>query len=110
MEFTVRYPVPPQILCFPSDKFREEAFRLFQQNPFFSSWHPSVLKIYTEHGITPVPPPRGGVKLKMSAIQEAICFDDNKTADEVWELIEGLDERIELRWVVPGRDGAGVHS
>lgn len=46
----------------------------------------------------------------MSAIQEAICFDDIKTSEEVWEMIEGLDERIELRWVIPGKDGAGIHS
>lgn len=110
MGFTVSYPVPPQILYLTNDGFREEALRLFQQNSFFSSWHPSVLKIYTEHGITRIPPPEGGVKLKMSAIQEAICFDDIKTSEEVWEMIEGLDERIELRWVIPGKDGAGIHS
>lgn len=46
----------------------------------------------------------------MPGIQEAICFADHKTAYEIWELIEGLDERIELRWIMPGKGGIGVQS
>lgn len=89
---------------------REEALRLLQANPFFGAWHPSVLQAYVEYGLTPVPPPKGGVKLKMPGVQEAICFADMITACEVWELIEGLDERIALRWVIPGKGGIGAQS
>lgn len=46
----------------------------------------------------------------MPGVQEASCFADMITACEVWELIEGLDERIDLRWVIPGKGGIGAQS
>ncbi|KAI6015280.1 Alpha/Beta hydrolase protein [Pisolithus orientalis] len=68
---------------------REEALRLFKQRPFFASWHPDVLKSYVDYW------------LKMTPIQESLCFANVFPPLEVWELLEKLDEDITLRWVVP---------
>lgn len=86
--------------CFPS----EEALHLFRLLPFFAAWDPDVLTNYVKHGLTP--DPRGGFMLKMTCIQEAIVFADTRVAYEVWELLERLDERVELRYIMPGKPGA----
>lgn len=43
----------------------------------------------------------------MPGIQEAIVFAATLTQFEVYQRMRDLDERIELRWVVPGKSGAG---
>jgi hypothetical protein len=86
----------------PSLYTREEALRLFKDVPFFAAWDPDVLKIYVEHGLAS--DPKGGFRLKMSAIQEAVVFADARVTCETWELLERLDERVELRWVMPGKE------
>lgn len=43
----------------------------------------------------------------MPGIQEAIVFAATKTQGEVYQRMQDLDERIELRWIVPGKPGAG---
>jgi pimeloyl-ACP methyl ester carboxylesterase len=80
---------------------REEALRLFNLVPFFAAWDPEMLRVFVEHGLTQ--DPHGGFRLKTSGIQEAIAFADAFVPCEVWELIERLDERIELRWIMPGK-------
>jgi hypothetical protein len=72
--------------------------------PFFASWDPEVLKIYVDHGLAP--DLRGGFRLKMSGVQEAMVFSDGHVPYEVWELIDRLDEKIELRWIMPGHQGS----
>ncbi|KAL4071778.1 Alpha/beta hydrolase family-domain-containing protein [Scleroderma citrinum] len=79
---------------------REEALRLFKQSPFFASWHPQVLELYVNYGLT-ADSASNGVKLKMSPLQEALTFVDTRVAKEVWELLETLDANITLRWIVP---------
>ncbi len=88
---------------------REEALASFQKNPFFNSWDPEVLKIYVECGLhdTEDSDGRPVTQLKMPGIQEAIVFAATLTQFEVHERMKNLDERIELRWVVPGKPGAG---
>lgn len=71
--------------------------------PFFAAWDPDALKIYVEHGLAP--DPQGGFRLKMSGVQEAIVFAEARVTWEVWELLERLDERVELRWIMPGKEG-----
>ena len=83
---------------------REEALRLFQQVPFFAAWDSEALEIYVEHGLAP--DPKGGFRLKMSGLQEAIVFVEARVPREVWELLESLDDRVELRWIMPGDHGA----
>jgi hypothetical protein len=39
----------------------------------------------------------------MSGLQEALVLADGKGVIEAWELLERVDERIELRWIVPGK-------
>lgn len=80
---------------------REEAHRLLKQSPFFATWDSDVLKLYVEHGL--YPDPDGGVRLKTSGVQEAICFAQSPTSYEVWAMMDKLDERIELKWIVPGK-------
>ncbi|KIN93607.1 hypothetical protein M404DRAFT_1008823 [Pisolithus tinctorius Marx 270] len=78
---------------------REEALSLFKQSPFFASWHPEVLKTYVDHGLTV--DAAGGVRLKMTTIQEGLSYVSVPICIEVWELLEKLDENITLRWVMP---------
>lgn len=82
---------------------REEALRLFKASPFFGAWHPDTLQLYVTYGLCE--DPQGGVKLKMSSVHEALVFADRIASNEAWELLEKVDERIELRWIVPGKPG-----
>jgi hypothetical protein len=43
----------------------------------------------------------------MPAIQEAVVFAATLTQFETFQRMKDLDERIELRWIVPGKPGAG---
>jgi hypothetical protein len=81
--------------------YSEEAKQSFLQNPFFASWDPAVLDIYLSCGLTHTT--EGSVTLKMPGIQEAVMFAHTRTSFEVWDRLENLDERVELRWVVPGK-------
>ena len=78
-----------------------------QESPFFRRWDPDVFKAYINHGLCATPD--GAVRLKMLPVHEAIMFSNSRTgADEAYvRLYRGeLDERIELRWLVPGRGEA----
>jgi hypothetical protein len=67
-----------------------------------------VLDVYLECGLTrdeSLPDAPFGtepVKLKMPPVQEAIVFAETRAAYEAWELVEGIPESVEIRWVVPG--------
>lgn len=74
---------------------------MFMASPFFGTWHPDALRLYVTYGLCENS--QGGVKLKMSSLQEALAFADRTGANEAWELLEQIDERIELRWIVPGK-------
>lgn len=50
------------------------------------------------------------VRLKMSGIQEAILFTELHTQFEVYHRLPNLDERIEIRWIMPGRAEAEVYA
>ncbi|KAG1888333.1 Alpha/Beta hydrolase protein [Suillus subluteus] len=80
---------------------REEALRSFKASPFFRAWHPDTLQLYVTYGLCE--DSQGGVKLKMSGLHEALLFVDRIGSNEAWELLEKVDERIELRWIVPGK-------
>ncbi|KAG0704158.1 Alpha/beta hydrolase family-domain-containing protein [Suillus ampliporus] len=82
---------------------REEALRLFKASPFFGGWHPDALQLYVTYGLCE--DSRGGVKLKTPSLQEALVFSGRISSSEAWELLERVDERIELRWIVPGKPG-----
>ncbi|KAG6817570.1 hypothetical protein H0H87_006947 [Tephrocybe sp. NHM501043] len=89
---------------------REEALGLLSKSPFFGAWDPAVLKIYIDCGTYDTTDPTTGkpvIRLKMPGIQEAIVFSETHTEVEVFERLPTLDERIELRWIVPGKPGAG---
>ncbi|KAG1731189.1 Alpha/beta hydrolase family-domain-containing protein [Suillus paluster] len=80
---------------------REEALRSLKTSPFFAGWHPDALRLYVAYGLCE--DSRGGVKLKMSSLHEALVFAGRIGSFEAWELLEKVDERIELHWVVPGK-------
>lgn len=42
----------------------------------------------------------------MPGIQEAIIFSEAHTAFEVWQRLHSLDEGMEIRWIVPGKEDA----
>ncbi|KAI0074926.1 hypothetical protein K474DRAFT_1664829 [Panus rudis PR-1116 ss-1] len=97
---------------------REEAKTLFLQSNFFKVWHPSVLEKYVQHGLVEVPlssssspnpntdandtVPAKEVQLKMPSFQEAVVFTECNTSYEAWMLVPRIDERIELKFVMPG--------
>ncbi|KAG5637889.1 hypothetical protein H0H81_002774 [Sphagnurus paluster] len=85
---------------------REAALAILQQSPFFGAWDPAALRIYVDCGTYPSEDGTG-VKLKMPGIQESIVFSETHTEYEVFERLPLLEERVELRWVVPGKPGAG---
>ncbi|OAX33191.1 alpha/beta-hydrolase [Rhizopogon vinicolor AM-OR11-026] len=80
---------------------REEALRLFKASPFFGAWHPDALQLYLTYGLCE--DSQGRVKLKMSSLQESLVLVDRTGPIEAWELLERVDERIELRWILPGK-------
>ncbi|KAF8734669.1 hypothetical protein AX14_003179 [Amanita brunnescens Koide BX004] len=82
---------------------RSEALALFQRNPFFASWDPSVLRVYVECGLyRSLSQP--AIRLKMPPIYESVIFDSERTSAEVFAHMSRLDRRIKLRWIVPGID------
>ncbi|KAJ7272024.1 Alpha/beta hydrolase family-domain-containing protein [Mycena haematopus] len=82
---------------------REDAHKTLAANPFFAAWDPRVLDAYVAHGL--VEAPDGSVRLAMPGIQEALAFEGTSSSAPVWDLLPTLEERIPLRWVVPGRPG-----
>ncbi|KAI0672322.1 Alpha/Beta hydrolase protein [Trametes maxima] len=80
---------------------REEAHQQFAATPFFSAWDPATLAIYVECGLYDAED--GQVRLKMPGVQEGVCFAENYAPNETFELLAGLDERVELRWLVAGK-------
>jgi pimeloyl-ACP methyl ester carboxylesterase len=88
---------------------REAALKHMSKSPLSTVWDPDVLSAFVEHALTP--DPRGGMRLKCSPVQEGLVYADARVAYEVWELIEHLDERVELRWVSPGKTSkSGIQS
>ena len=88
---------------------RQEALHSFLKNPFFQSWDPAVLKIYVECGIYLTKDEQTGkeiAKLKMPGILEAVNFSHLVTRFEVYQRLVDLDERIVLRWLMPGKPGS----
>ncbi|KAF7363653.1 AB hydrolase-1 domain-containing protein [Mycena sanguinolenta] len=82
---------------------REIAHKTFAANPFFAAWDPRVLDAYVAHGL--VEAPDGSVQLAMPGLQEALVFEGTPSGAPVWDMLPTLDERIPLRWVVPGQPG-----
>ncbi|KII91718.1 hypothetical protein PLICRDRAFT_173525 [Plicaturopsis crispa FD-325 SS-3] len=82
---------------------REEALRAFSATPFFKAWDPAALAVYVECGLAP-DPVRGGVRLKTSGIQEGVMFSEMRVPQETWTLLKTLDERVELKWIVPSEN------
>ncbi|KAK0194525.1 alpha beta-hydrolase [Armillaria mellea] len=84
-------------------KNREEATSQLLSTSFFQRWDPEVVKSYVEFGMYDTEDRQ--VTLKTPSLQEAITFVGTFTGgNEAWvRLFRGeLDERIEVRWVVPG--------
>ncbi|KAF7338103.1 AB hydrolase-1 domain-containing protein [Mycena venus] len=82
---------------------REEAHKVLAANPFFAAWDPRVLDAYVAHGL--VASPGGAVRLAMPPLQEALAFAGTSSGAPVWDMLPTLEERIPLRWVVPGWPG-----
>lgn len=62
-----------------------------------------MLHTYIKHGLMPDPVhPDSGFILKTPGFQEALILSSMRFAGEVWDLLEHIDERVSLRWVMPG--------
>ncbi|KAF8907818.1 Alpha/beta hydrolase family-domain-containing protein [Gymnopilus junonius] len=84
---------------------REEARKGFLKAPLFQAFDPEVLDIYVEHGLYE-DEKTGEVRLKCEPAWEASEFNERRSMNEGWELLPTLDERIELRWIMGGKDSA----
>ena len=87
--------------------YRQEALDSFLKNSFYQAWDPAVLKIYVECGIYLTKDEHGKevAKLKTPGILEAVVFSHLITSFEVYQRLVDLDERIVLRWLIPGNPG-----
>ncbi|KAG1819128.1 Alpha/Beta hydrolase protein [Suillus subaureus] len=85
---------------------REDALRSFKSSPAFSAWHPDVLRLYVDFGL--YEDESGCVRLKMPPIHEALIAANPRARCETWELMEKLDEKIELLWILPGKESLDV--
>lgn len=64
-----------------------------------------MLEAYVEHGLTT--DPTGGFTLKTPSVQEALIFaSQSQFTSETWELLDRIDDRVELRWMMPGENSA----
>ncbi|EIM87275.1 alpha/beta-hydrolase [Stereum hirsutum FP-91666 SS1] len=86
---------------------REEARRLLNA-PFFARWDPAVLDSYVEHGMYSTP--NGSVRLKTTGVQEAVVFAESLVTHEAWAVLDKLDEKIALKWIMPGEGGIGTEQ
>jgi len=104
-----------------TSSYRAAALESFLKVPFFSRWDKRVLRAYVDFGMTE-DEVNGGVRLKTSGYQvshnhlhiyaisldyppkEAAVFAERRIAMEVYELLAQLDDRIELRWIMAGRE------
>lgn len=82
--------------------------KLLAKTQFFGAWDPEALRVYVEYGTTPSFDSNGkpNIRLKMPGIHEAAVFSETHTECEVYQRLPELDERIELRWIMPGHPGA----
>lgn len=87
--------------------YREEALASFKKKQFFQRWDPEVLQTYVEYALYNTKDIQGrqAAMLKMPGLQEAIVFAATLAQYETYQRLSDLDERVELRWVVPGRPG-----
>ncbi|KAG2347253.1 hypothetical protein BDR05DRAFT_958745 [Suillus weaverae] len=84
----------------------EDVLRSFKSSPMFSAWHPDVLRLYVDYGL--YEDESGCIRLKMPPVQEALILANPRTSRETWELMEKLDEKIELLWILPGKPSQDV--
>ncbi|KAG8995007.1 hypothetical protein FRB94_009510 [Tulasnella sp. JGI-2019a] len=79
---------------------REEALGQFLKTPFFQRWDREALDVYVNEGI--IAQEGGGVTLKMPGLLEGISFAERGLVSDMWTLLDTIDERIPLRWVMSG--------
>ena len=48
----------------------------------------------------------GEIRLKCDPAWEASEFTERRSMNEGWELLPTLDERVEVRWIMGGKDEA----
>ena len=84
---------------------REEARKALLKAPLFQAFEPAVFDAYITHGLYE-DPTTGFVHLKCPPACEGSEYTENRTMHEGWELLPTLDERVELRWILGGRDDA----
>lgn len=87
---------------------REDALRSFKSSRMFSAWHPDVLRLYVDYGL--YEDESGCVRLKTPPLHEAVVLANPRASREAWQLMEKLDERIELLWILPGKESQDVSA
>ncbi|KAG1733289.1 Alpha/beta hydrolase family-domain-containing protein [Suillus lakei] len=85
---------------------RKDALRSFKSSRMFSAWHPDVLRLYVDYGL--YEDESGCARLKTSPVHEALVLANPRASRETWELMEKLDEKIELLWILPGKENQDV--
>ena len=80
---------------------REAALEAFAATPFFAVWDKDALRMYVECGLYEAE--GGEVRLKMDGVFEGVCFAEESTPGETFQMLPDLDERVETRWLVAGK-------
>ncbi|THU96752.1 alpha/beta-hydrolase [Dendrothele bispora CBS 962.96] len=81
---------------------RKEAFDSLSRSQSFRVWHPDVLKLFVECG-TFYDPATSEYKLKLDVVNEATVFTDTITGcGDMWNRMHEIDEKVEIRWIMPG--------
>ncbi|KAF9503721.1 hypothetical protein BS47DRAFT_1309373, partial [Hydnum rufescens UP504] len=86
----------------PSWSSRKEAKAHFLRNPTFNVWAPEILDLYIQYGLVDIPPSDGAA---LSCVffffpQEAVCFADDFFEKETYEMLEELDEKVKIKWIM----------
>ena len=86
---------------------RSEAKKAFLKAPMFQKFDPEVLNAYVEYGLYE-DKNTGEAHLKCNPAWEASEYTEVRTMNEGWELLPTLDDKVELRWIMGGREDASA--
>ena len=82
-----------------------------RNHPLYSAWDRNALDLYVKHATFNTTDSTTGqpvVRLKTTALQECLCYMCHRlTAEETFERLQTLDERITLRWILPSKIDVG---
>ncbi|KAF9508582.1 hypothetical protein BS47DRAFT_1365840 [Hydnum rufescens UP504] len=88
-------------VCFPPHHVIGRGKGNFPAELILQCVGPEALNHYVKYGPIDIPPSEGGgVRLKMSSFQEAVCFGGDHFEKETYEMLGELDGKVKIKWVM----------